>query len=215
MVERNLRGLPDDFNGQDKITRTMGLRPNRTFGLSYGLGLQLFGTETSAFGLNANVGVSPSFNNYDGPQFETSFSLAMRSTLGSNNSMTAGLGLTSHSNSGLKVRPTIGFDRSTRKGEHECRAGLNFGLTLDSRQGMTNMSLGATASTSRQHHKCHPTNSNKDREGKVGASSSLMNAAFDLGCYFHEKTGMNPSKFRSGVRAVLEPWNHYLHPCDV
>lgn len=181
VVERNLRGLPDEFNGQDKITRTMGLRPNRTFGLSYGLGLQLFGTETSEFGLNANVGVSPSFNNYDGPQFETSFSLSMRSTLNSTHSMTAGLGLSSHSNSGLKVRPTIGFDRSTRKGEYQCKAGLNFGLTLDSRQGMTNMSLGATATSSRRE----VLYSNKDETIKTrdatGSRSTSVGTSFDLG----------------------------------
>lgn len=168
VVERNLRGLPDDFRG-DEIVRDMSVRPNRTFGLSFGVGLQLFGL--NSVGLNA--GVSPSFNNYDGPQFETNFSLSMRSTLGANSTMTAGLGLSSHSNSGLRVRPTIGFDRTMGKAGKEMSPGLNFGLALDSRQGMTNMSVGATLNSSKSYERLTKSGRKKDKF-KIGHT-------FDLG----------------------------------
>lgn len=77
VVERNLRGLPDDFKG-DQIARNMGLRPNRTVGVNTGISFEFLG-----FG-QASVGVTPSFNNYDGPQFSTDVSLSIKSTQGMN-----------------------------------------------------------------------------------------------------------------------------------
>ncbi len=169
VVNRNLRGLPDDFSGE-YITRKMGMRPNRTFGLMYNVGLQLFGVEEE----NGSLGVTPSFNNYTGPEFETSFSLSMRSTIHGNTRMTAGLGLTSHSNRGLQLRPTIGFD--SKVGERDTktlRAGLNFGLTLDSQKGLTNMSFGAVGSTIRS--------TGAGASKKTFSGSDRAGTTFDLG----------------------------------
>lgn len=182
VVERSLRGLPDDFAGEE-IVREVNLRPNRTFGLSFGVGLQLFGMEQNApVGLGSNISISPSFNNYDGPQFETAFSLSMRSTLDNGCSMNVGLGLTSHSNRGLQLRPTIGFDKriNSKYFDGGVKPGLNFGLTIDSRQGLTNASFGATVATSRSVEKCHPTNAGKDINTRVGATNGVS-TAFDMG----------------------------------
>lgn len=53
-VTRNMRGLPDDFNGTDKIKKTQFVRPDRTWGVSVGAGFEFFG---GAFDLNANAGI--------------------------------------------------------------------------------------------------------------------------------------------------------------
>ncbi|MEO0472670.1 MAG: hypothetical protein AAF206_23845, partial [Bacteroidota bacterium] len=41
-MNRNLRGLPDDFKG-DEITKEFNIRPNTTYGLNAGLDFELFG----------------------------------------------------------------------------------------------------------------------------------------------------------------------------
>ena len=64
-ITRNLRGLPDDFDGSnDKITKTGSIKENKTIGTTlgadaeiYGLGAsvevsELFTTRTKAGGLN-------------------------------------------------------------------------------------------------------------------------------------------------------------------
>ena len=42
VINRNMRGLPDDFNG-DIVEKEFNMKPNRTFGVKGGLGLELFG----------------------------------------------------------------------------------------------------------------------------------------------------------------------------
>lgn len=171
VVQRNLRGLPDDFDG-DPITRTMSLRPNRTFGLSMGVGLQLYGA--NIIGLNA--GVSPSFNNYYGPEFEANIGASIRSTAANNNAMSCGLGLSSSSNRGLTVSPTIGYDRSMNAASNRLKAGLNFGLSLNSMQGLTNASFGGTLSSAKGGASMAKNEVDKRMGNSLGFSSG-----FDLG----------------------------------
>lgn len=137
VVERNLRGLPDDFNG-DLITREMGLRPNRTVGVNTGIGLEVMG-----YG-GASVGLTPSFNNQNGPQFSTDVSLSIKSTQGNESGMTLGIGLNSSSDRGLTVSPTVGYDKAFSGSSNRRKASLNFGLSLNSTQGLTNASFGAS-----------------------------------------------------------------------
>ena len=111
-VERNMRGIPDDFRG-DEIVRTMNLRPDRTYGVSYGLGLQLFSQEIAGenVGLGGlNLRAAPSFNNYDKFSWEVGVSFSMRSTRQNKPAANASLGFTSSSNNGLRFQPSFGFD---------------------------------------------------------------------------------------------------------
>ncbi len=186
VVERNLRGLPDDFNG-DLITREMGLRPNRTFGLSFEVGNELFGKDildelgnvTGHQGGQISIGVSPSFNNYYGPDFEFSAGVSLRSTTTNISSMNCGLGLRSSANRGLTISPTIGFDRefsNLRK-----KAGLNFGLSLSSMQGMTNASFGANLRSSKKPKKEDANVVNGNNQINTWHGIARMNSSFDLG----------------------------------
>lgn len=148
-VERNMRGIPDDFRG-DEIVRTMNLRPNRTYGLNYDVGFQLFSAETSLIGGSLNLSASPSFNTYNLFAFELGVSMSMRSTKSNKPSFNAGLGFTSSSNAGLSMQPRLGFDSGVRENDKDnASAGLNFGLNISSRQGLTNMTLGASLNASR------------------------------------------------------------------
>lgn len=140
VVERNLRGIPDDLAGE-KIVREMHLRPNRTFGVSLGFTFELFGVGDNASG-GLNMTFSPSLNNYDGVRFENNVGLSLRSAKPGKSAFTGGLGLNSGSHSGLRLQPSIGFELSQKVKNESMHAGLNFGFGLSSREGMTSVSFG-------------------------------------------------------------------------
>lgn len=171
VVERNLRGLPDDFNG-DLVKRTMRLRPNRTVGVNVGIGTEVFG-----FG-GGSVGIAPSFNNYNGPQFSTDVSLSIKSTEPNQSGMTVGLGLSSSSDRGLTVSPSVGYDRAFSEDGNRHKASLNFGLSLNSTQGLTNASFGATLKGAKKEDIKGLTNQQIERKLKRTGS---VGRSFDLG----------------------------------
>lgn len=142
IVERHLRGLPDDFNG-DQVVRETSLRPNITVGATVGANFELWGVEGSSITGNLTASVSPSYNNYDGAQFSIGMNLGMKSTENAKSTFTAGLGLNSSSNAGLSLQPTIGVERGF-KGDSKLTGGMNFGLSMSSRQGLGNVTLGTT-----------------------------------------------------------------------
>jgi hypothetical protein len=73
-VSRNMRGVPDDFNGQDEITKTQSVKPDKTYGVHVGGGIELLGSDmlrlngslglayNNMRGLDISVGLSPSFS---------------------------------------------------------------------------------------------------------------------------------------------------------
>jgi len=166
-VNRNLRGLPDDFNG-DQLTREMHMRDNRSFGVSGGASVELV-----SIPLGVGASASMTFNNYNGVSYETGISanLSLPIKKGSKSKFTAGLGLSSGSHSGLRMQPQIGID-AWNKNENS-KLSLGVGLTLDSRRGLTQVSLDASATSKSEF--CHPTHSKYDSEksSKVGMSSSF------------------------------------------
>jgi len=102
-INRNVRGIPDDFNGQDTLTQMQIMKPNKTWGLGIGADAELFGIKAP---LNANLGVA--FNNYLGP----SLNLALRGNAALNIGTLAGSEKTPAASAGLN----IGIDINSRSG---------------------------------------------------------------------------------------------------
>lgn len=182
-VERNMRGIPDDFRG-DEIVRHMNIRPNRTYGLNYNIGLQLFAVELLQGSISLSA--SPSFNNYEMFALDLGVNMSMRSTKENKSSFTAGLGMTSSSNRGLTVQPQFGFDSKQKaaEGNRSVGYGLNFGLNLDSRKGLTDMSFGATVdATKKDKQNVRQSTGEKKRTGSdyKTQSSSGVGSSFDFG----------------------------------
>lgn len=147
-VERQMRGLPDDFKG-DAIRREMNLRTNTTLDVmvSVGMdGLELFGFPASD-NVNAVLTTSVGFryNNYDGVSATVGLTPAFSSAQANKSEFSGGLGITSNSHEGLKLRPQFGYDRAFGKSASKLSGGLNVGIELDSRKGLTAMTFGANA----------------------------------------------------------------------
>ncbi len=217
-VDRSLRGVPDDFCGEE-IDRQFNVRPNRSFGLGYGVGVQLFGLDM----LGLNINISPSFNNYYGPAFDTGLSLSLQASAGSNCGFNASLGLNSSSNRGLSLQPRVGFDVSQSKGAVRATAGLNFGLNIDSRQGLTNYSIGVTASAKAQKFDTKKgddgkdvhsyTNVEKDKKFRGSLGSKSASASFDVGHpTYSPQIGMPMSNYSLSVAFTLGAEVYGSHP---
>lgn len=125
-INRNMRGVPDDFDGTDMLEQTQVMKKNRTWGMNFGGDLELVGVEKTPFaqfsgGAGASLGVS--FNNYQGPALE--------------------LGITG--NTALSISGKAKAEKSALG----LRMGGSIGITASSRNGVTfspSVSLTATAS---------------------------------------------------------------------
>ena len=66
VINRNLRGLPDDFNG-DEIKREFNMKKNWTLGITGDFDFELFGFDAlEKVGVGGSLGLGINYNNYNG-----------------------------------------------------------------------------------------------------------------------------------------------------
>jgi hypothetical protein len=137
VISRNMRGLPDDFQGgEDKITKTVSIKSNMTIGATVGNGAEVFGGP-----LNIEFGSSNSIfhNTYKGWGLERSTHVSIAAGAGSNGKLTAGLSLTSNSQNGTDISPSMGFQLSSK--EAQMQGGITIGTNYNSRTGIQNLQI--------------------------------------------------------------------------
>lgn len=142
VVNRGMRGIPDDFNG-DEVVKQINTKPNLTIGCGAGFGAELFGIKKLK--LSANVGVGVRYNNYTGVGIEVSGGLNLKTAKPCMGKYSGGLGLNavSSSDNGLSISPSLSFDYTMSKNaQSETKLGLNVGCSYNSRAGMQQMSYG-------------------------------------------------------------------------
>ncbi|MDR1729040.1 MAG: hypothetical protein LBR52_00030 [Prevotellaceae bacterium] len=145
VINRTVRGVPDDFNGEDKIKTTTNLNPNWTLGVNFSIGdPELIGKE---FAISGNMGIF--YNNYTGPGYETGINASISS--GGKLGGTASIGLGLSSEGGISVSPSVGLTTSiAEKKNKECEAfggSIGVGTTYSSRSGLRQVTMGASAQT--------------------------------------------------------------------
>ena len=175
-IGRNMRGLPDDFNGEDVVTKTSSLRPNWTAGGNIALGMELFGLEINNF----NVGLNGSlfYNNYKGIGLSAGASVGYQSSVGSKGSLTAALGLQSNSQSGVSIAPS--FELEYRRKNAEATGIQTSGYSVSSsfctRSGLQSLSI---ASKGRIKYQNDSKNSISTKSASsYTASRDLVNISF-------------------------------------
>lgn len=135
-IIRNMRGLPDDFNGDD-IIKTHTSKPNATASLS----LSTLGPDVEALGFNFDLASNYQlyYNNYKGVGM--SASIAPTGIVKSDDKLDEGwagsLSFTYDSETGLGFSPSLSRTSSIKERDNIFRLSANF----HSRQGFQGMSL--------------------------------------------------------------------------
>ena len=149
VVNRVMRGIPDDYNGTEQITKEFNMKPNWTAGMKLGFGFELAGFETENIGLGLNASLGINYNNYNGFGSEISVGASFSLTDKDNgSSLTAGLGISGSSQGGASVSPRVGFSqtKNSSDGLSSTTKGINLGTSVNSRGGISNVNMSYTRS---------------------------------------------------------------------
>lgn len=139
VMSRQVRGLPDDFNG-DVVMKEFNMRGDTTYGVNTSVKAEVIGIP----GLKGNVGVKVGIykNNYRGIGAEFGINPGINAGFGSGGSLTANLNLNANSQSGVDISPrvTVGMMQDNIA-SMEADASLSVGLSYNSRSGLKGMTL--------------------------------------------------------------------------
>lgn len=152
-ISRNMRGLPDDYNGDDSITKEQSIRPDRTIGIGGSSGFEIAGYPNGG-SLSANVNVGIFYNNKRGlgleggigVDYSTQKLLAtkavdektlMDTIRGISGRLSAGINL--NSQNGMTLNG--GFSVYVFNKQKKTQMGLSTSAAYSSRQGLTDLSI--------------------------------------------------------------------------
>jgi hypothetical protein len=145
-ITRNMRGLPDEFNGADSIRKVQYMKPAESWGVNLGAGYELFGTpsdkarsasDSSSFG-TLDFGIAFTYNNYKGYGIESSISPGLNAGSKTFPGLSGGLSLTNSSTDGL----TSGVSLFYRKNVAEADENNTGGAATASVSGSYNTRAG-------------------------------------------------------------------------
>lgn len=143
VINRGMRGLPDDFSG-DVVTKEQNVKKNQTIGVSGAFSGELFGLDNANF--TARLGVK--YNNYTGVGVEKSFNVSISASGKYGGTGSVGLGITSSSDDGLSLAPSISLGVSTSKSDNKEKVGATIGASFNSRGGLSSLSIAPDISQS-------------------------------------------------------------------
>jgi hypothetical protein len=139
VINRQMRGLPDDFNG-DPVVKEFNMKNNTTAGLKLAVSPEFFGFGRAK--ISANVGVFK--NSYRGYGGEVGVNATVGLTNSGSGTMTAGL--SSNSQSGVDVSASVNFAMEQQKSEkNDVMPGMSIGSSYNSRAGIKGLTLSASA----------------------------------------------------------------------
>lgn len=172
VMNRVLRGLPDDFNGDkgDNIAKEMNQKINSTIGVVAGGDLEIYGTPLSISG-----SLSMNFNNYQG----VSSSISISPSFSPKNSikglsLDASLGISGSSSGGATLSPNLSLKNKDESGKVRS---INVGSSLNSRSGL---SASISASSRKEISKNYQRN-NKKEDNINSTSSYNASSSFNFG----------------------------------
>lgn len=147
-ISRNMRGIPDDFNGTEKISKTHYTKPEQTYGLGISGSLKTF--PIPIIKLSANFGLF--YNNMRGLGCEFGLSPAVsiggKTSDPETSSLKLGWGLQGNSQTGGSSSLSISL---CKKGKDDMNGSLTASLGYHSRMGLQSLHLSAEASKTKEN----------------------------------------------------------------
>lgn len=166
VINRNMRGLPDDFKG-DVVKKTFSMRDNWTAGVKLG-----FSGEVAGIPAQVGFGHGFNYNSYTGFGFERMLNAGFTVGQSSGSGATANLGISLNSGTdGLSISPSLSFNAKMKGADSSHSLGARLGLNITSKEGLKSMSLGLSASGQLQDGQSSRS------MYKFSSSGSLMNFA--------------------------------------
>lgn len=174
-IVRQMRGLPDDFNG-DEIEKEFSMKPDYTIGANFSSSTELFGAKAGDF--PASIGLY--YNSYRGVGYKLGVNftdIISKSIKGKEGkAIVGGVGINFDSQGGMGVQPSMGLKGV--KSDKENR--LTLGATLHSVQGFKEIGMNWT-----RRDKCAYINGRKggsvvsrDFNNSIGAGASLTHSGY-------------------------------------
>lgn len=150
-INRNVRGLPDDFRG-DIVETENNMKTNFTVGINPYLNAQIVGLlDNPNMGLNIGAGLDVQYNNYTGFRAVPSYG----ATFQFNSFVSTGMQLSSSVEDGVSVTPSVTLSAKVdgAKLAQSFSATLSPSITYNSRQGLQsfNLSSGISGKSDKNH----------------------------------------------------------------
>lgn len=149
VISRNMRGLPDDFQGSaDEVKKTIAIKPNRTLGITIGANAELLGATKTEIGggdtvkgragvLGASLGIF--HNTYKGWGTEFGLNASINAGSVAKGPLSGGLAITNNSQDGLDISPSISY--KLNKEDWKAKGNITIGTNYNSRSGIQNLQL--------------------------------------------------------------------------
>jgi hypothetical protein len=152
-VSRNMRGLPDDFNGSDKIIKTNRLKPHTVVGGNLGLGFELaglpikLGLSLGAFynsksGWGTEIGLNPSINLAGQSKGTQNGGLGAQTGGKDSSSTSIGLNLNFNSQEGASISPSFSYSVYDKEKREAGTASIS--TNYNSRRGLSDLTMSAS-----------------------------------------------------------------------
>jgi hypothetical protein len=182
-ITRNMRGLPDDFDGADSIKKVTSIKENKTIGVTGGASFELTGLH---MGAGASLGVF--HNNYKGWGLETSLNASINAGIGASGALSGGLSLTNNSQEGLTLTPSISVSLTQKETAEKSSLGGSFSTALpyNSRAGLKGLQLSAGI---RQTNSTYIESRNKDGDVSITKVDNSASTAFSSSIAFASPAG--------------------------
>jgi hypothetical protein len=170
-INRNMRGLPDDFGctdcateAGDEVSKTLDMKPNVTVGGGPGVSVELFGQQ-----LSISQQLNIEYNNYRGYSSSIASDIGFSRTF-LNGYVTPGASLSLNSSTADGASLGVNASLSLGRKEGRLKLGANLGTEYNSRRGLSSLNLGLNASLK---------NKNGGGQNKISGSGSVLSLAGD------------------------------------
>lgn len=209
-ITRNLRGLPDDFNGKnDFVTKETTIKENRTVGITGGLDLEIAGIPKPVkSGALDSVNLDLSFslgvfkNSYRGIGLETGFSAGLNAGNKSKGRMTGSLSFSNNSQTGFTISPSFSysFAQEAAKEKEGYGQAVSLSTGYNSRSGLTSLQVSGYV------RKYQADAKNRDGKFSRWGSISFANPAYSPTISIPYTNQMATVTLKTGALATV------LHP---
>lgn len=209
VINRNMRGIPDDFDGTDKIVQEYYQKPNWTVGVSTGINYELFAIDLSGIpsqpsgdemGLSLSQSMGVQYNNYMG--FSADLSTGPSFSIAKKVGFEVGIQFTGSSQNGASIGANASLTQGNKKAESVTK--LSIGSSFNSRQGLQQVSVNLSHErqlTTNSKNINEDPNRNVGREGignGLGSSFNFGMSSYVAQIPFETKANSFTARFKLG-----------------